>query len=530
MPIISFANLGAQGIITDKAANELPLDAWSSGKNVRFSPLGVERALGSRAIFGTPPVEPLQAFQAFIGASPVWVYPSNTKIYATDGTTHANITRQSAGADVDYTTSLVHKWTGGNFNGLVVMNNRYDVPQVWTPTTLATKSLDLANWPATLRANVLRPFGNYLVAMDLTLSGVSKPGALRWSHPAEPGTVPISWDIADTTKDAGEIYFNETSGAIKDLVSLRNDAIIYKSDAVYGMQYVGGVFIFKTRKLATQVGTPAPRCALEVKPGLHMIWTGEDVLAFDGQQFTSIAANKIQGHVRNISDSTYQSVFMVWNPSRSEGWICWPEDESKPHKATKAFVFNWLTGAWGYKDLPDGYNFIAMGMINPDPVSTTDTWVTDEGPWDSDTFAWGESVVARATTRLLGCKASALTYEDNLTTTNDQPYESMVERVAFGIPFKQDRPPDITSWKFCREIWPRVTGDPGTILLITLGSMSEVAGTVNWGEEQTFIVGVDTKVNCTVSARMFAIRFRSVGVGNWTLHGYDLNVSFSGGY
>lgn len=527
MPLISFKNLGARGIITDLAANELPLDAWSGGKNVRFSPAGVERTLGNQYVYGTPAAEPLAAFQTAIGANAVWSYWTANRAYSTDGVTQYDITRATGG---NYTVSPKRKWTGGNFNGLVVANNGFDIPQVWAPSSISSKATNMANWPTGLTCGVLRPFRNYLFAMDLTVGGVHKPAALRWSHPADPGSVPISWDIADQTKDAGEIYFNETSGKCVDVVSLRNDAIVYKTDAIYRMQEVGGLYIFKSQKISSQVGIPASRCAIEVRPGVHILWTGEDVLMFDGQQFHSIAASKVQGRVRNISDNTYESAFMVYNPQRSEVWLCWSEDESNPYRATTALIFNWITGAWGYRDLGAGFNFITFGAVEVNYSVPNDTWANDTGVWDNDSFAWGESIASRSSTRLLGGTETRLTYEDFGFSFNGAAYESYVERKALGIPFRQDQPPDISSWKFCREIWPRMSGDPGTQIEVSIGSMTEIGDTVTWAAPQIFTIGTDVKVNCTCSGRMFALKFRAVGSGHWALHGYDLEVQRSGGY
>lgn len=527
MPLVSFKNLGAKGIITDMAPNELPLDAWSYGKNVRFTPLGVERTLGNQNVYGTPAVEPLQAFRTAIGTNIAWSYWGSAKAYSTDGTTQYDITRATGG---DYTVNQKRKWNGGNFNGLVVANNGYDVPQVWGPTTFSTKAIPLANWPASFSANVLRPFGNFLVAMDLTVSSVAKPTALRWSHPADPGAVPASWDIADATKDAGEWYLNETPGKVVDLVSMRSDGIVYKMDSIHRMQYIGGVYIFKFSKLSSTVGMPASRCAVEARPGVHIFWTGDDMVMFDGQSFASVIESKCKRRLQNIPDSTYESAYMVYNPQKAEVWFCYPEDESNPYKATTALVFNWLTQAWGIRELTGGFNFITLGAVEPVVAATVDDWNSDSGQWDNDTVSWGESAVSRTSLRLLGGNTTNLTYEDTGFTFNGSAFESCVERVAFGIPFDQNQPPDISTWKFCREIWPRMTGDIGTEVEVTIGSMSEISDTVIWDTPQTFVLGQDVKVNCTISGRMFALRFRSTGTGNWKLHGYDLEVNRAGGY
>lgn len=530
MPIISISNLGSAGIITDLSPWELPLPAWSGGKNVRFTPNGAEKVNGSLSVFGTVETEPLFAAQTTVNGAYVWVYAGETKAYVTDGVTHNNITRQVSGDDVDYSANPARKWSGGNFNGLVVMANGIDVPQVWFPNSLTERLVNMPNWPSDLQCKVIRPFGNFLVALNLTVSNVEKPTAYRWSHPADPGAVPASWDISDPTKDAGENYLNETAGACVDLVPLRGDAVIYKTDSCYRLQLVEGMFIFKQSKLSSTVGIPTKNCAVEFRPGVHLLWTGDDVVMFDGQRFQSVANQRIRKRISGIDDRVYQSVFLALNNSKGEVWMCVPEDIGNPCRATKALIFNWESGAWGERDLGGGKNFIASGVVDYTPTSSGDTWEDDTILWDSSTENWGESSRSRSVSRLLSGGQDGLWWEDVSGALYGSSYESVVERKGLGIPFKQNLPPDISSWKFCLEIWPRFTGDIGTVVEITIGASAEVGVEPSWGTPQNFTIGVDTKVNCTISGRLFAIRVRSVGLEVWTFYGYDLNVKFSGSY
>ena len=189
MALVSFGNLGQAGLLTDLAANELPLEGWTDASNVRFTGLGVEKVGGSQDIYGTQTVEPLYALPILVAGNYTWAYAGTTKLYTLDGTTQYNITRQTAAVDVDYAATNAAKWSGGNFNGIGIFNNGVDVPQSWIPTGLATKATDLANWTSGLLCQTLRPFKNFLVAMNLTVSGTSYPTSIRWSHPADPAAV-----------------------------------------------------------------------------------------------------------------------------------------------------------------------------------------------------------------------------------------------------------------------------------------------------------------------------------------------------
>ena len=131
---------------------------------------------------------------------------------------------------------------------------------------------------------------------------------------------------------------------------------------------------------------------------------------------------------------------------------------------------------------------------------------------------------------MMGGSSTSLVYLENGDTVGGVNITTFVERHSLGIPFKQDKPPDISSWKFCREIWPRFSGDAGTVVSVSIGSQVKVGGAVTWDPPQDFIVGQDDKLNCTISGRLFALRFESVGLGSWVLNGYDLEVDYSGGY
>jgi hypothetical protein len=290
------------------------------------------------------------------------------------------------------------------------------------------------------------------------------------------------------------------------------------------------VYIFKFPKVAAFVGMPTPNCAVEVRPGTHIFWSGDDILMTDGQTFKSVIDGKCRQKIQGIADTVYRSVSMVYNPQRSEIWLCWSENESVPRLATTALVLNWVTGAWGIRELgTSGFNFITTGVVDPS-AGTDETWASVTGTWADDTARWNESATSRSTLRLLGGTQTQLTYEDTGYTLFGNTYESVVERIAFGIPFKQNQPPDISSWKFCREIWPRMSGETGTEIEVTIGSMREISDTVTWEAPQTFVIGQDTKVNCTCSGRLFALRFKSAAAARWVLHGYDLEVNFAGSF
>ena len=183
MPI---PDIGKYGLIQDQPAHILPPGAWSDGRNVQFRDNRVRKAMGSEAVYGTPTVDPYWGLNAVTGGDSYWLYASLTKLYTVLGATHSNATRQdSTNTDVDYTVTRDDLWNGGNLHGRFVMTNGTDVPQAWQPGSIAE---DLPNWPAsTIQCKVMRPFGYYLIALNITDGSTNYPNRVRWSNAAAPG-------------------------------------------------------------------------------------------------------------------------------------------------------------------------------------------------------------------------------------------------------------------------------------------------------------------------------------------------------
>jgi hypothetical protein len=209
--LIPIENVSQYGIITDIDAHDLPNEAWSEGQNVRVIDNRVEKFTGHSQVFGTASIVPYWLLPVQNPANYYWMYAGLDKVYVTQGGTHYNLTRQTAAVDVDYTGTADDLWTGGVVAGIPVLNNGVDDPQMWNPVStsqrLTSLKYDASNdWAAkNYQTKILRPFKNYLVALDVTKASVEYPHMVKWSHPAVPGAVPETWDEADATKDAGRV-------------------------------------------------------------------------------------------------------------------------------------------------------------------------------------------------------------------------------------------------------------------------------------------------------------------------------------
>lgn len=521
MARIPIHNVGSVGVVKDKPAHLLPPEAWSDARNVRFRDGIAYKSLGHEDVFGTPSAAPYWSMPVTDVANVFWMYASLTKMYATDGTTHAEITRTVGG---DYSTTEDRLWNGGILGGIAVVTNGVDKPQFWATAGLGADLADLTNWPATHLCRIIRPFKQHLVALNITESGTSYPHRVLWSHPADPGSVPVSWDITDPTKDAGQQDLSDSNfGAIIGAKQLRDILVIYKERSTWGMQYIGGAYIFRLFSIFDGIGLLNEKCVTSFNDGAkHFIATGEDIMLHNGQEPMSLLNNRWKRWLTRNIDSTYSKrAFVVENPREHEVWFCFPEVGSS--YPTLALVWNSHENTVAVRELSGGISHIALGPI---PGSGGGVWDSDTGTWNSDTAVWDAQTFIGNQARLL---------QSNKNTTNLQLLDSTEqfdgtnmtaylerEGLAYIGQDRQGQPKaEFDGRKLFKRIWPKVTGGP---VNVRIGSQEELGGTITWQGPKAFNPSTQRYLDFTVGGRLHAVRFESNGSVAWEVHGYDIEV------
>lgn len=526
MPMVPINGVAQLGIIqeVDVPPTELPLNAWSNGHNVRFTPGEVARVRGWKYVFDTLPIAPYWAIDAKTSSGVrLWLYAGLEKAYVTDSITSSDVTRLSG----DYTTTEEYNFTGGSLGGVPFFNNQVDIPQYWPSINTGVELEDIPAWNSGWRCKVLRSYKQYLVALGITKGSASYPHMVKWSHPADPGSPPTSWDETDPTVDAGENNLLETPDELVDLVTLRDEALIYKQHSVWSMQWIGGIPVFRFRKRFDAFGMLVPNCAVEFFSGQHFVFTGSDAIVHDGQQFRSILEGRWRIWLeQNLNTAMLSRVFVQVNPARKEVWICFPSGSSE--LADKVLAWSWETNTCSSYDLP-ATRYIALG--NVEQVEAIDTWEDDTGEWEDDESVWDDSELRAERNLLAVCPGEPqFILLDTTETQNGVLFSAVVERVGLGIPLRAEAPPDMQSVKFVTEIWPRITGPVGERVDVTVGYQFSSAAPVTWLAPIPFTIGVDEKVNVLFSGRLLAIRFSTLGAFPWGLAGLEWHVKRGGSY
>lgn len=529
MPIVPINQVGQIGLVRDISPHELPLNAWSAMQNMRARGRFMETFLGQEQVLGTPSVAPYTVMYAPDGASNLWVYGGLTAIYGTDGTSHVNLSRTTP----VYGATAEDNWTTCVLGEVALMNNGVDAPQFWLPKgAMDTDFADLTNWPASTTCKAFRSFKQFLLALDVTKTGVRYPHMVKWSHPADPRAVPASWDHTDPTKDAGEYTLSETPGFLVDCLPLRDINVVYKEDSVWGMQYVGGVYIFRFYKIF-DFGLRVRRAVTMLPKGQHMLWTGEDLVVHDAQNYRSILTDRDRVWMNNNTNLQFQNRFFcatAWK--QNEAWFCfvYGTPASGFEFPNLAYVWNYVDDTITLRDLP------SISHIAESPIVTGtagDTWAGDAAAWSSDKTPWGDRSFSGAFKKMLLVSPSNVKMYagDRGTTWAGTAFDSYLERTGMGIPFEAGDPPDITKTKVLKEVWPRLSGPSGEVVNIYITSQREVDQLLVWDGPFPFVLGQQKKINCLRSGKMFGIRYEVLGGDfTWQLHGHEFNVEPGGRY
>lgn len=529
--IVPIEKVGDVGVVTDRPHNTLPLNAWTACRNVRFRNGAVEKFLGEQPVLGQPVCAPHWLLHTAESGLALWLYAGLNRVGATDGATHADITRTTG----NYNTTIVG-WTGTIIEGVPVINNGVDVPQMWNKPALGTKLEGLTAWPAALRANSLRALKRYLVALDCTLSGTRLPNLVKWSHQAPTGNVPDDWNELDFTKDAGEYSIPGEGGFLVDGAALRDAMILYKEYQTWRMDYVGGVDVFTFNRIFEHIGSLNRRCAVEFFSGKHLVYTGDDVVVHDGSNAESILSEKSRQLLQGVDASAATKAFVVVNYFTSEVWVCLPEVGEST--CTMALVWNWKTNTIGVRELPR-VTFMTQGIVSEGAVAS-DTWNSAVGVWDTDFQTWGDRVSDPSKRRLLMCSPGSeqlATWKfylpDSTHQFSGQDVNVFLERLGLGFPTKSGNPPNYDRRKQVLGMWPKISGTVGGRINVTLGTQEAIDGPVSWSQPQTLTIGADNgylDFSDTEASRIHALRFQSNENIAWRLDGYDLDVIDRGSY
>ena len=513
MAKVTVAQVGQYGVNKDLSQHELPINVWTDASNIRFLDGSLHQVLGYKELYPTAAVVPYHVLPLNVLGVKTWMYAGANKIYTVaNGPGHTNITRQTAAVDVNY-SAVRNGWTSCLLGGIPVLNNGVDAPQQWL---LTGKMTALSAWPATYTCAVMRTYKNSLIALNITKAGVNFPFMVKWSHPADPGTVPVSWDPADATRDAGESDLSDGYDKIVDGMVLRDSFMIYKESSIWRMDYIGGPFVYRFSKVLGASGALSKNCIVELD-GQHFVFSSSDCLIHDGQTATSVLDKQTRRELFRQIDPDYSDrCFVFVNRLYNEVFVCYPLLGNQT--CNRAMVWNMVYKTVSFRDLPF-LNHAASGAVDD---SSNATWATDGAAWDTDTTVWDSN--SSSLTRTLSVMAGdgqKLYLLDSGATFDGATASSFIERIglSLGVPDKI---------KTVSRVRPRIYGSIGTTVMVSVGSSDDPFGLVTYQPAVPFTIGVSVNVDIFCTGRYIAIKFSTGTAQMWRLDSYDIDYRLAG--
>ncbi len=500
-----------KGFAPDPVDLQLPDGFFSDSRNFRYRDSAVEKCKGQSAVFGSLSVTPMWAASIGDGVTSYWLYGNEAVLYATDGTTHANVSSASynAGPDLGY--------TGGQFHGFQIINDSVLPPASWQPS-LSNTVQQLANWPASTFCKVIRPFRDQLIALRLTESGVYNPRVLRWSDIAGVGALPGSWDYTDPTNFAGRTEIGETEDYLIDCLPMRDVNIVYKQFSTYLMQPIQTNDAFAFRQLFSQAGLLSENC-VRAFGAQHFVVTTDDIILHDGANIQSIADKRVKHwFFSTLNASRYQRTWVAPDFKNQTMWVGFCETGND--FPNLALCWDWANDSWFVRELGANMSHAAVGIV----IGSELTFDGLVGTFDAQTQTFDESTFTPFSNRLVlfNAAAKAAYQAESGETFNGSAMTCYATRSNVGLTR------DLGSIKRVQRIFPKVIGTAGDTFQVYVGAKSVPDGATTFSGPFNLTVGTDYKIDCRVSARWITLKFQYAGANTIRLAGFDCEFVHDG--
>ena len=528
---ITIDNLGGVGLIIDIGESDQPINSLSKCENIRCKN-GYLTPFGGYKIYADLSSITGEAFYLLSQQTATdynYIFPCDIdddgiaeKIYKFDGIDLTNITRQAGTplVDVDYTSDI--QWNGCTLNGLSVLNNGLDNPQILKEDDAQFSDMIYSGsttWASQgYIATVIRAHKNFLVALRITESGQLYRNMVHWSSVALPGEQPSSWDYTDITELSNRVVLAQTDGEVIDGLSLRDDFIVYKEDSVFVLSSVNDpTYVFLARPLFSDRGIFAQDCVCDIG-GRHFVVGDGRVYIHDGSTAQDVMSGRVADDFFGKIDSVnYKLTFCFFNRVKSEVVICFPDSGSD--RCNSSYVYNVDNNTWTTKSVNNLF-FAKIGSLVFSTGQPSDFWDSEsDSTWDSEVSqVWKVQVFSPINDTLIGA-GKGLWQLDTGLTDDGLPIELLAEKTGILLGGEN-------KWNEIVSVTPRTEGS-GEILLQIGKQSSPESRDIFWSPARAIVPGENRRIPFKIISPCFG--WRIVGTGEWKLS--SLTIEYEpGGY
>lgn len=535
MPLLPVRELGKAGVITDKSPYNLPATAFSRAVNVRFDEGKVSRAPVFRSVKDSLGFTPRHA-HGIVPATGFDTLIVCTDDYQIKEYANGTITDRSG---VISTNNDPRPYTSTDLADVNYINRPDKVPHFRLPS--GTDFAALTNWPSTYRCASLRSYGDFLIALNTTEGSNQFPTRVRHSNITLANSIPDSWDETDTTKSAGFNDLVQMQTEIIDGQTLNSNFIIYSSDQVWRMEFVGGQFIFNFRKLFTDSGIINQNCVVEVE-GKHYVFDNSDIYIHDGVTKKSICDERVKNFVfRGLNYNNRNRCFVHHNSSLNEVYFCYQSGDdlvsfTNSDRCNRAAVYNYRNDSWSFMDLP---NVSSSTEININTVTTyansgSLTYDKVGGSYydQEDSFERHSVMVGEANTDdgLTSDKIFAVDLNDTgrvaFQRDNAATKPVVLERVGLDL---DELSQPLTGYKIISSIYPQALSlNEDKTMIFEFGASDHPNLSPTYLSSSTFTIDTDHKIDSRASGRYLSYKISFSDFKDFEFSGFDVNVKTTG--
>lgn len=534
MTNLPIRDLGSVGVITDQDPFNLPLNAYTRAKNVRFDLGNIRRSPCFRdvsTVSGFTPVFTYGLYNA-AGYDTIVVVSDDFNVHEyVNGTLGLDYTSSAASSPAQVTaTSLAN---------VQYLNREDQAPLYRTPSQ--SNFSTLANWPSGYTCASLRSYGDFLIALNTDEGGSAFPTRVRFSDIALANQAPSTWDETDVTASAGFNDLAQMTTPIIDGQTLGSNFLIYSSDQVWLMEFVGGTFIMNFRKLFSDAGIINQNCVVEVE-GKHYVFDQKDIYVTDGVSKQSIVDGRVKDYIfSGIDTSSYNRCFVMFDQSREEIYFCYKSSDDMAEftngaGCNRAAVFNYRSNTWSFMDLPNVY---AGTSANVSTVATYDstsltydvsggTYASQDAGFDRHTLMVGQisSTDGLNSHMLYGLDGidenSSLSADINTAATKS----ILLERI--GIDLDELQIP-LTGYKNIRKMVPQFsTVATNKTFDVSMGAADLSTDVPTYDQSYNFNSGTEYKIDSRSSGRYLSYKVETNTEKDFTISGFDFDVIATG--
>jgi len=529
-------DLGSVGAITDLSPYNIPINGFSKALNVRFDEGKIRRSPIFRLIKGSLGFTPRFTF----GVVPSTGFDSVIMIsddYVINEYNSGTVSDRSG--SISGTTDP-RPFTATTLSSVTYVNREDRIPVF--RTSIGTNFADLTNWPTGYRCASLRSYNDFLIALNTTEGIALRPTRVRWSNIALADAVPDSWDETDTTKSAGYTDLGSMQTAIVDGMPLGSNFVIYSSDQIWLMEFVGGTFIFNFRKLFTDAGLINQNCVVEID-GKHFCFGDFDIYMHDGTTKQSICDERVRTFIYSGLNNTAKDKFFIQhNPVLNEIYFCYQSGDAlvsfvNAGRCNRSATFNYRNNTWSFMDLPNvsSGTVANINSVNTYATATNLTYALTGGTYygQQDSFDRHTLLISEtsATDGLNSNKLLAMDLSDEgkitfqLDTESIKP--SIVERV--GIDLDETKVP-LSGYKVVKAIYPQATttNTANTTLSLTFGASDTPNDTPTYEATNIFDMTSDYKIDSRASGRYLSYKIAVADNKDFEISGFDIEIEATG--